>query len=64
MTKEKKELKERLESEMQELQDNIALLQNMEKVYKKEANRNSKDVKQQEEFKEKLEVLSLFVYIN
>ncbi|CAK5078879.1 unnamed protein product [Meloidogyne enterolobii] len=51
LAKEKEELKERLESEMAELQGNIEHLQKMEKMLKKEAQKNGN----QETLKEKLE---------
>jgi len=53
LAKEKEELKERLESEMAELQGNIEHLQKMEKMLKKEAQKNGN----QETLKEKLEVI-------
>jgi hypothetical protein len=52
LAKEKEELKERLEAEMGELQSNIEHLQKMEKMLKKEAQKNGN----QDALKEKLEV--------
>lgn len=49
------ELKERLEAEMSELQANIEHLQKMEKMLKKEAQKNGN----QDSLKEKLEVEDL-----
>lgn len=56
LTKEKQELKERLESEMLELQSNIEHLQKMEKVLRKESKKNDNSAEQQENLKKKLEV--------
>ncbi|KAL3087625.1 hypothetical protein niasHS_009833 [Heterodera schachtii] len=54
LAKEKEELKERLEREMGDLQTNIEHLQKMEKVLKKEAQKNGN----QEKLKEKLEEIA------
>lgn len=56
LTKEKQELKERLESEMCELQGNIEHLQKMEKALKKESTKNGNTSEQQDALKVKLDV--------